>query len=555
MELALQGFQQLRDFYLSLSAGARLLAVLLAAVVVVSLGFLFTQQVEQADAYLLGGRPFTAGELAAIEAAFAKAGLTGAVIEGNRIRVPRGQEALYVGAMADAGAIPPDFHTYLDKALAEQGPFVSPQKREELLRNAKQKELAFIIRSMPGIENAAVHYDVQRKSGLSRQVVATASVSVKPALGQQLDPERARMIKHLVASAIVGLKPENVTVADLNGRVYAGTGDDATGAGSEHKYLSVMHAHQKLIEQNILRALQYVPGVTVSAHVELNPEVEGSKRDVRYDNKNGGQLALREQTMTNRSTTGSPGGRPGLVAQGGANQAAQLSASARSSSSEQEQTMREESTLPAHSVSEIRHIGLTPRRVSVAVGVPSTYFEQIWRKRNPDKAADPEARPDPTEMQQIEQQELEKIRKHVAMLLPPPTDGSDVESLVRVTSFSAVPQESLPEITFADQALGWLGRYWSTLGLLGLSLVGLLMLRKLMQSSAPELPPEAAPPEPAAAGSAAAEEETEQETAKEGTPGWEKPTTLRDQLVEMVRSDPDTAASILKGWIANSLSS
>jgi hypothetical protein len=47
--------------------------------------------------------------MTAIEAAFAQAGLGGSSVVGNRIRIPRGQKAAYLAAMADGAALPADF--------------------------------------------------------------------------------------------------------------------------------------------------------------------------------------------------------------------------------------------------------------------------------------------------------------------------------------------------------------------------------------------------------------------------------------------------------------
>ena len=49
----------------------------------------------------------------AMESAFGKAHLEGYVIEGSKIRVPRGQKAAYMGALADAKALPKNFGSYL----------------------------------------------------------------------------------------------------------------------------------------------------------------------------------------------------------------------------------------------------------------------------------------------------------------------------------------------------------------------------------------------------------------------------------------------------------
>jgi flagellar biosynthesis/type III secretory pathway M-ring protein FliF/YscJ len=75
---------------------------------------------------------------------------------------------------------------------------------------------------MKDIERASVLYDVKTKpgTGLSKETVATASVSVKPVGSLRLDEERVRDIRNFVAGAIAELQPENISVSDQNGRTY-----------------------------------------------------------------------------------------------------------------------------------------------------------------------------------------------------------------------------------------------------------------------------------------------------------------------------------------------
>ena len=77
---------------------------------------------------------------------------------------------------------------------------------------------------MTGIKNAMVLYDVQEDRGLTRKRECTASVSVSTIGGMQLDETKVMAIRHLVASAIAGMSPESVVVADLDtGFTYAAT--------------------------------------------------------------------------------------------------------------------------------------------------------------------------------------------------------------------------------------------------------------------------------------------------------------------------------------------
>src|SRR6476660_3100333 len=102
---------QLSELLRSMTPGARITAGLLLAVVVVSMGYLFQHAASGPDGFLIGGEPRHEGVLARVESDFAKAGLSDYEREGNRIRVPSGQQAKYHAAVADAHALPPNFNT------------------------------------------------------------------------------------------------------------------------------------------------------------------------------------------------------------------------------------------------------------------------------------------------------------------------------------------------------------------------------------------------------------------------------------------------------------
>ncbi len=122
MDFLNKSLAQLSELFRSMTPGARVTAGLLLAVVVVSVGYLFRQSTGGPDAFLFGGEPLSDGQLTRVEAAIAQAGLSGSQREGNRIRVPAGQQAKYLAAVADGGALPPNFNTILEEAAWQGGP-------------------------------------------------------------------------------------------------------------------------------------------------------------------------------------------------------------------------------------------------------------------------------------------------------------------------------------------------------------------------------------------------------------------------------------------------
>src|SRR5262249_438982 len=154
------------ELFRSLSPAARIMTVLLLVAIVVSIAFLFNHPFSAGACYLFGGEPVAFSEINAMTAAFGKAGLSDFELEGNRIRVPRGKQGFYMGALADAGALPRNFLDPMKKSLEGNILLVDRKTREEKIKVAQQEQLAEIVSRMRGIEWATVMYNVESSSSL-----------------------------------------------------------------------------------------------------------------------------------------------------------------------------------------------------------------------------------------------------------------------------------------------------------------------------------------------------------------------------------------------------
>lgn len=556
MDLITPLLTQVTDLFKSLSPGARLLAGLLIVAIVISLGFLFSQPFSGGEDYLLGGVGFSASELPAMEAAFGKANLSSYTVEGNRIRIPKGMQARYMAALADNGALPSHFGDHLAKAASSSSPFTSVGQQQEMLKVAKQQELALIIRSMQGVESAAVLYDIQKRGGLRPSSTTTASVSVKASGGRPIENNQVGMIRHLVAGAIAGLSPKDVTVADLNtGRVHADSGGaDSPGSALDDPYISRKREYEALMAEKVLAALSYVPGVAVSVNADLIKELRRREENDQVDPKQMVAQFTREETSTSNQTGPANAGRPGLAAQA-PNQAAALSIQQGPESTE-ERSSTETNNLVSKKRTMTDFAALTPERVTVAIGVPSKYLVEVWRQQNPVPAGQPPKDPDQAALLTIEKAETDRIRRHIEPLIPKPLQADPSVPLVTVTSFSSVPITAAASIGLSDKALAWLGDHWSTVALIGLALLSLQMLRGFVAQAAAKAAenPIATPGQIVSATIGGSPDD---ETDEDGKPAGRLKRrekgglSLRDELVEMVKDDPDAAANILKSWIGN----
>lgn len=116
---------------------------------------------------------------------------------------------------------------------------------------AKEGELARTIVSSPLVQNARVHIANPNPQGFRQRGVPTASVTVTTATGT-LSAQHARALKFLVASAVTGLAPGDVSVIDGRGGLIM-SGEEATtgGVDSADRELELRRNVERLLEARV----------------------------------------------------------------------------------------------------------------------------------------------------------------------------------------------------------------------------------------------------------------------------------------------------------------
>jgi flagellar M-ring protein FliF len=547
MDFVNKSLAQVHELFRSMTPGARVTAGLLLAVVVISLGYLFKQGTAGPDAFLFGGEMLPDSELTRIEAALGDATIDWQR-EGNRIRVPAGQQAAALAAISDAGALPRNFNDILEKALDKGGPWESAAATRERLKIAKQQQLTEIVRAHDWVEDAVVIYDEQAPRGLSGAKQVTGSVSVRPAPGEVLDPRRGKRLQNLVAAAVVGLKPEDVVVTNL------GEGSDAGSDGGiypelfEDDYMKNKVVFEMQKRESILNALRDIPGVRVEVNADFNDVYERLTTNMKPDTKTA-PLREVETKESSKQSTGATGGQPGPVAQGPNRQGAAAVPSQNLNETENSST-ETENVVGAEQTRSLAK-GYTLREIWATVAIPTSYLESLWKSRNP-SATDPPTKQDLTPVETDVKTAVENIVEPLLQLQA--IEGENSYKRVSVSFVPSLPAPQIEPPATSTKALAWAGRYWSTLAMLGVAMFSLLVLRSVVRGTtsgeaasaalaAPALTLHAEPGSPAAESQAEPNEERPRLRFKKGK-------SLKDDLVEIVREDPDAAADILRSWIS-----
>lgn len=239
-------------------------------------------------------------------------------------------------------------------------------------KRALQGELERTISDFHEIQSCRVHIAIPEKKLFSKeQNNVTASVVVKLKGGRSLKKDQVAGVVHLVASSIEGLKPENVTVVDVDGHVLSGGEQSDDVARLSSTQLEYRTSVERDMEKRISSMIENVVGqgkvvTRVSADVDFR-RIERTEK--KYDPDS--QVARSEQRNESKSTGAQPpAGVPGVqsnVPEGEGQ--SQTSGSAAASSQNQETINYEINEVVSHMVEPVGTI----KKLSVAVIVDGKY--------------------------------------------------------------------------------------------------------------------------------------------------------------------------------------
>ncbi len=146
---------------------------------------------------------------------------------------------------------------------------------------ALEGELARTIRSIDRVQAARVHLVLPDRPLFSRDKIEPSASIVLKVRGT-LEPSQVRAIRHLVASAVNGLRPQRVSIVDERGQLLAdGAGEDPSGSDiSADERRSGFEKHLREQVEGIVSSV-VGPGhsrVQVSADFDFNRITQTSDR-------------------------------------------------------------------------------------------------------------------------------------------------------------------------------------------------------------------------------------------------------------------------------------
>ena len=453
------------------------------------------------------GKAFASDEMASAEQALVAAGLTGFRREGQRLLAPGNELDRYNAALLQSDALPADLGTQMLKQYETLGPFSTDRQRQQMKEALLLQELRRMIKAVPEIQDAhVVIASSERRGGWNQKPRTSANVMVKPRKGREISAMLVNSLRHVVASMVADLNPIDVTIFDVS-RGQAFTGETANDP-ADGRFLQHAQALTRQYEQQIHRALSYIPNVSVTAHVDFDALKSAMiHSDTIRSRRDGLSASLRESEFdgTDEHQTGFRG--------------------ATSLSSE---STREDKKL----------VAAMPRSVQVSVSIPRDYIREVVASQIAKGAK-------PTELIDqsfVEEEVLSKVEQIVGRLIPADSP-SDAVSVICVDRLDGEVAE-VDSLSRKEQ-LAILAYKWGSSVAVG---VLVLIVFYLMRSSGPAI--------------AESREEVSRHATDEVQTAFPRRNTspivnppdrvevLRDEIRSMVESDATGSAVLVGQWLS-----
>lgn len=171
---------------------------------------------------------------------------------------------------------------------------------------ALEGELSRTIRSISRVQSARVHLVIPEKRLFERDREAPrASIALK--LAGELDAAQVRAVRHLVASAVDGLKPDRVSIVDERGRLLA------DGAQGENGLAGLgMDERQTAIEKRLKMQVEDIVASVVGqgrARVQVSAQLDANRVESRSETFDPESKVIRSsQNRTENATTSEQNG-------------------------------------------------------------------------------------------------------------------------------------------------------------------------------------------------------------------------------------------------------
>ena len=180
---------------------------------------------------------------------------------------------------------------------------ISPFVQNVNLKRALQDELAKSIQMIDGVSQVRVHIvSTEQKLFTSAGSETSASVVLRLKPGCKLSAFNIAAITHLVAGSVEGLKSENITVIDSQGRLLSSESDGAIAGGA-----GTVADYRERVEQNLASKVEDMLTAVLGpgrAKVRVSAEIDMTSLNTVTESYPSKGVAKKEEEKTTKEKVG-----------------------------------------------------------------------------------------------------------------------------------------------------------------------------------------------------------------------------------------------------------
>jgi len=549
-------YTRVQEQLAALSASQKMLAGSLAAIMVMTLMF-WSHWAADPDMEPLLNQSMTTEEITTINNSLDAMNINHKVV-GDRVYVPTDRKFDVLAQLGYSQTLPTDFNqSFDDLVLKDSNPLEAPDKTASLFLEAKSRMLQKVIGSFPGVNTAVVVIDPTTERNIGGpSTQASAAIYIKTSQsGHENLKQLAESAGDLVAGSQANLLRSRISVIVDNHHFPLSDPGDEDSSDIDGSVLENQQQQENAYCEKIRNGLSFIQNLMVTVNVKLDTAYTVTKTHT-VDPKNAVHLEshIEEQSQDTSSSdpgsTGEPGATPNTSLTVGGSPSGGGGPTNTSTSSDN----KTDFVVDNNNKDQVIKQGPGSAVVTGAsVRVPDSYFVAAYKNKNGGKD------PDEAALKTLEDSELAMIRQEVKAA----TGLTDDNVVVVGTYMDVAPTDNLltaPASTSTPTAsLAMVGSHAKEIGIGVLAFASLFMV-SMMVRKGPEIPVIVTESEPSGPNMLRAGDAIVGHAAEGGAPleGMEldddsvKAQQMLDQVQQMVQTNPDGAANLVKRWMNHS---
>lgn len=432
-------------------------------------------------------------------------------------------------SLSEEDLLPEDMSYDFDRVVEENGFVLVKDERDNRYFIAVMNELKKMIEAIEIVDEAKVMISREEPSPLIRKnLERTASVHVKTRGNRRLTKDNIRAICNLVARAVKGMSPEQVSIVDAKGRNYE-YGDDKDPMDK----LELKERIESSYTQKVEDLLSYIP--RVKAKVEISLDTKGIRKEIidyQGAELNNGPLAVLTKTHSEKETSKSKEGSQGVVG-AETNTEATIDAGDGGMMMDSSKSLKTDDLENSVVQTFIQGDPVQFAIKSISIVISDMRYSTTFNPAMPVGPENPEFLPYNWLNQSTEAGD--PIHTQVAKALGIPENVISVSQQSMPLELSKAPPSGLQ--SFVE----WVN--WTLVSLIALAMLAAIILVSMIRRAQPEEEIEEMPD--------FEEEDTGPELPPLDEPGPDpKMTQIEKRVKEIIEEDPAKAASLIRHWLS-----